>query len=173
MDVPKRSTQTGKQHKAQEEEEVYSCPQKSQHGLSSQSFPIPWESTTTHLQVCTEPFGSWNLGPDNSMAKCESKVIALFALGILQIHLAEQRNTQNSHSLFLYIPRIFFSPFFLSIAVILEYFQFLPSLCACVMKSFILQTCLAERGISGADTEGRLPWAWTQTICRQLLGLQG
>lgn len=86
VDVPKRRPQTGKQHKAQEE--VYSCPQKSQRDLSSQSFHIPWESTTTHLQVCTAPFGSWNLGPDNSVAKCESKVIALFALGILQIHLA-------------------------------------------------------------------------------------
>lgn len=41
--VPKQRTQTGKQHKAQEEEEVYGCPQKSQHGLSSQSFHIPWE----------------------------------------------------------------------------------------------------------------------------------
>jgi len=40
-DLLKRRTQTGKQQEAQEEKEVYSCPQKSECGLFSQSFHIP------------------------------------------------------------------------------------------------------------------------------------
>lgn len=57
VDVPKPRTQTGKQHKAQEEEEVYSCPQKSQRGPFLSELPHPLGKHKLICKSAQSPLG--------------------------------------------------------------------------------------------------------------------